>query len=850
MRLCQPYRTERHLAALYPLIGLLIAASVGAADEEATDTGDEADQSATEEEAIEVPVLVEATEIEVQPGHVRFDAEFIAAMPGGESNLADLLRVNPAVDFARESALSKNSAVQRPAEISIHGQPFYQNAFLIDGIDTGNDLNPADAEDVWHTPGFFEPLGGGSPQGYYIDTNLVESVEVYDSNIPAEFGGFTGGVVAAETKGFGGENSLTLDYSLRRDEWEEFHVTDDDLRPNDYYNAGYTPDYRRTNLRVGVQRRVGGLGLSVLVSRRQSTFAQRYEERHNYVRREERQLSYDDVIDSAVGRVDTEFGETAVGLSFRHSKRRHDGLTSTTYDGRFKKDHIGNGLTLAFERNLGAGRLETSVGVDRSADTLDSEASMATYHEYAEASPTDSQYEGAYGDRDQSQTRYSVKSKWTRTPVMVGDIEHRFAFGGELQRTRSYYERPEDVIFELYWCVRDQGREGCQDQDGDGVSGPGDEYLAREQGYYAGKVDLVYGAASLFAEDRMEFGRWQLTAGLRVDWNDYLGNVDVSPRLSAERDLFGNDRSIIVAGVNRYYGRSFFRYQLNDALSGWYRNIQYNTDGSVRRILTRDVRSGRLGLSTPYSDEWMIGWTQALGATTAGVQLVNREGRDGVTRGRLCLDPEDARCREYNYIYTNDGRSSTQSVGLNFATAEPLRAGPTETTFALALGYKDSTSNRQDDAGYDEQIDEDLIYYDGQLTTVEDLPAWDYNVPFGVSFYTVTSIPGWNVTWSNFFSVRRGGTIARDSGADCDDDEVDYCEGSYDIYEDYDFDGLVTVDARIEWRPDLMADTSGYLRLEVKNLFDDVIDTNWNRNSDSRSFTSGRLFWVEVGLRL
>ena len=72
---------------LHLLLGLLIAASVEAADEETTDTGDEpaatvTEEEAIEEEAIEVPVVVEATEIEVQPGHVRFDAEFIQAMPG------------------------------------------------------------------------------------------------------------------------------------------------------------------------------------------------------------------------------------------------------------------------------------------------------------------------------------------------------------------------------------------------------------------------------------------------------------------------------------------------------------------------------------------------------------------------------------------------------------------------------------------------------------------------------------------------------------------------------------------------------------------------------------------------
>ncbi|MCY3620727.1 MAG: TonB-dependent receptor plug domain-containing protein [Gammaproteobacteria bacterium] len=832
--------------AALSLLGLLIAASVGAADADTTEVDDEQADSAIEEEAIEVPVLVEAAEIEVQPGHVRFDSESISRMPGGEANLADLLRVNPAVDFSRDAELSGSTAVQRPAEISIHGQPFYQNAFLIDGIDTANDLNPADVEDVWDAPGPWQIQGGSSPQGYYIDTGLVESVEVYDSNVPAEYGGFTGGVVAAELKDYDGEDTVSIAYSLRRDEWEEFHVTEDDVGINDYRTAAYTPDYRRSSLVLGVQRGIGDLGLSLSVSRRHSTFAQRYDKFYHFARRETQYLDYDDVIDNIVGKVDGNLGATAVGVSFRHARRRHDGLTSTTYDGRFDKSHDGNGLTIDIETAVALGRLEVTIGLDRLRDIIDSEDNRYVYHESAEGSATDAQFEGSYGDTEQSQTRMTVKPKLTFAPRTVGGVEHRIVLGGELQRTDSYYERPEEVVAELYWCVRDQGREGCQDQNGDGVSGPEDEYLRDLQIFTAASVELTYGSAALYAEDRMAIGQWQLNLGMRVDWNDYLGNVDLSPRFSVERDVFGDDRTVVVGGLNRYYGRSFFRYKLNDAISAWRERTQFNSNGSVRREFVYVDRSGDLDLSTPYSDEWMLGLTQALGKASVGLQFVNRESRDGVNRARFCLDPDDARCREFNYTYVNEGRSSTQSVGLRLSSAESLRLGPTETTFAVSLGYKDAT--RQGTDTYDEEIDPDLIYYNGDLIREADLPPWDYNVPFSTSFYTVTSFARWNLTWSNFAKLRRGGTIARDSGADCDDDDIDYCEGSYNIYEDFDFDSHWTFDARVEWRPDLIADSRGFVRLEIKNLLDDVVDTNSLRLSDRRRFTSGRLFWVELGL--
>lgn len=845
MDLSQPHRAAC-AAALAPLFALLIGASASAAEDETA----EADDETAEDEAIEVPVVVEAAEIEVQPGHVRFDADFIAGMPSNEASLAEVLRANPAVDFSRESDLSANSAVLRPAEISIHGQPFYQNAFLLDGVDTSNDLNPAASDDVFATPKLVQPHGGSSPQGYYIDTNLIDSIEVYDSNVPAEYGGFLGGVVGVQLKRYAGEDLVALAYSLGRDEWEQFHVSEDDLTAADYYRAAYTPDYRKSHVGVGVLRGIGELGLAMSVSRQNSTFGQRYEKRYHIDRREEHRLDYDDTIDNLLGRVDTTVGSTAVGVLFRHARRRHDGLTSTTYDGRFEKDHDGNGVTFELKRPLGKGELEARIGLDRLEDVLDSDSNRFLFHEYAEGSATEAQYAGAFGDSHQSQTRLSITPKWTLVPVSRGEVEHQIVVGGNASRTDSYYERAEGVVHEQYWCVRDQGREGCRDQDGDGVSGPGDEYLARISNYFAGKVDLTYASAGVYAQDSVTLGRWGFNPGLRIDWNDYLGNVDISPRFSVQRDLFGDRRTILVAGLNRYHGRSFFRYQLNDAINGWRDSTQFNADGSVRRVFTYDDRSGRSDLATPYSDEWMLGWTQAIGKSTLRTQFVNRERRDGVSRERFCLDPEDSRCREYTYVYANNGRSSTQSVTMRLKSVEPLLVGGTDTTFTLSLSYRNSTSNGQDNDAYDDPIEDDLIYYDGSLRTVDELPAWDYNVPFSTGFNATTFFPAWNVIWSNFVHVRRGGTVARDSGLDCDDDEVDYCEGSYDIYEEFDFDGLVTLDTRLVWRPELFAGVRGALGIVVKNLFDDTMDTNTSRLSDRRRLTSGRVFSINLGMVL
>ena len=84
----------------------------------------ESETEEDEEEALVVPIEVEAPELRVQQGRSEYNAEFIETMPTGQGDLADLLRMNPAVDFSRDADLSAGAGTLRPAEISIHGLGF------------------------------------------------------------------------------------------------------------------------------------------------------------------------------------------------------------------------------------------------------------------------------------------------------------------------------------------------------------------------------------------------------------------------------------------------------------------------------------------------------------------------------------------------------------------------------------------------------------------------------------------------------------------------------------------------------------------------------------------------------
>ena len=768
----------------------------------------------------------------------------IKDLPTGPSNLSDLLRANPAVEFSRDAGLSVGTASLRPAEISIHGQQYYQNLFTINGVDVNNDLNPASGGDVWATPSLVAPLGGSSPQGYYVDVELLESVEVLDSNIPAEYGGFTGGVVDAKLKTPKGDNKLSITYSAQRDEWEEFHVTEDDITSADKWRGVYTPDYEKSTLKVNAVRALtDDVGITLSLSKRQSDFAQEYENDADVITH----IRNSDEIDNLMGRLTGKLGGFNVGLAYRYTNRAHDGITSTTYTGAFVKEHRGAGWTLDGDRDYEMGNLSLTLSSDRMSDELDSDGTYFSYHEYLESSG-ESRFSGAFGDVKQSQSRTSFKPKFTFNAQEFNNNVHNVSIGGEFRSTSSYYERPEEVMYEQYYCVRDNGREGCRDQDGDGRSSAGDEFLNRRFFYQAGKVDVDYSEFAVYVQDSIEFERWDANLGLRGDQNSYLDNFNLSPRLSVAWYINREQPRTVHFGVNRYYGRSFLRYELNDEIYGWresYANLTRIRNRPGEEVpcsipdfencthLTYDDRSAASDLDTPYSDEMMVGWTQSMNRAIMKLQLVSRESKDGVSRSR----DDDRR-----YFYTNEGRSSTRSFTAQWSESEPLEWGSVLFRFNTGFSYRDTTSNRQDDDGYDEQLEVDLIYYEDQLIPASALPAWDYNIPISLRGNTSAEFTRIGLTWSQFVNYRRGGTVARDST----DNWTDPATGiEYDIYADFEFDDLVTLDWKFDWTRSFTDRMDFFVRLQVHNVFDSLADSSMV--DTRRRYNKGRRFWIEIG---
>ena len=786
------------------------------------------------------PLLINAQKHREPTGQQTLSHDDIEAMAGNADAITDLLRTNTSVDYSRNSNLSSNSASLRPDEISIHGQASYQNAYIIDGVGANNNLNPGDNDDTHAnpiTPTNLSMLGGSSSQSYYIDPDALSEITVYDSNIPAKFGGFTGGVVDAKVLRYQGEDTTSIKYGLESSALNSIHMDESDKQDfdeHDSYEGNYTPDFTKQSFSItSVQKINDKLDGGISFSRKQSKFDQTYTDNGGQGR--VHNMDYSDQRHDLTGRMDYEVDQnTDLGITLKYSERSYDGLTSDTYDDRFVRGKKSYGISSDLTHYLDQGTLKTTLGFDRSNENVDTDSSTTEYH------PTrnrydDSPFSGGYGDVQQQQDTISATSEWTHNPFNIGHSTHNVSSGLQFTHYDSFYETQDNITNYNYRCLSGTSKDGCEDSNNDGFINDQDEYLWRKWQVSANTLNKDYQTFGLFLSDSIGYRNWTFNLGLRVDQESLLDNTNVAPRLSVDWDAFGDGSTQINFGANRYYGNSFFRYVVNDSLRSWRTQYQYDESGHETRVTTYDDRSlDDFNLKSPYSDELAFSIEQHLGPMLGSVKLINRDTHDSVMRDR----DENGQ-----YLYTNQGQSSHKSISFELSTREghEFQLGNTYTSLNTSISWQESKSNAQSDAAYDETFDAEMIFYENKLLDSADLPSWNYNIPFKFKFSTATYITDWHLLWSNYLNLHGGGKVAKDSGENIDINGI-----TYDRYENVEFDRYATLDTQIVWYPPFANEVNGYLKVNVDNVFDSVI--NVATNSSSKNYTVGREVALTLGM--
>ena len=785
-------------------------------------------------------------------GEQTIDRQMIERLPTGNGDITSLLRTNPNVQFDNSQLSSKTPGELAPANISINGARSWQNLFVVDGMNMNNDIDPGNTSDSQNEV-------AGRSQGLALDTDLLEDIKVYDSNVPASYGGFNGGVVEANTRSPSKELHGKVSVQMSRSEWTRYHLDKDDPNLEDF-EAGFgnnaQPEFEKIITRTTLEGHLtDDFGLLASFSRKDSTMPTRLFAPSNTTARaseeQEQTRRIDNYFLKAVWQINDNW---SLDTSLTHApETAHTFGPSSILSGRDIESGgdsvsarlIWDAPLARVEQNLSWSQLENS----RSSDSdylVFWRTSTAAQKDWSTASYAT---EGGFGDIEQQQKSLNYKLKIDWNSFDWAGINHSLQSGLELAQNSARYERPSP--FTSYnmasttscvgndpWCVMGQTSNGWAGQ------------YANKKTVSVGKIEFDTRSWALFAQDEMRYQRLTVRPGVRVDGDDYMQKITIAPRLALELDVFGNGQTRITGGANRYYGRNLYAYRLRDGVASLDTEYTRPNQGADWGTGTRKPNGSQFNqLKVPYDDEFTLGLSHVQWDTEFAFKYVKRKGRDQISRAwgsQIGQPSEDTSTLAANYYtYYNGGQSDADIYTLTITPLHEFTLGSTRTSGQIAVdwskvqnsGLSDYTANIG--ALY---VDDPIIQYDGKFMKYSDMPASNYNRPWTVRLTTMTEIEPLHLSWSNFLRYRDG--YRRIAGTN---KKTDYNGTPAYIWEETPFSGALTWDTRLAWEMPTAKHQAVFVNLDVTNLLDkSIVSTS---DSSAVTYEVGRQFMLEVGYK-
>ncbi|WP_272522895.1 secretin and TonB N-terminal domain-containing protein [Providencia sp. PROV202] len=785
-------------------------------------------------------------------------SEEISQKNTGDGNITDLMKTNPAVQFANNDSNSMNQGEIKPSRISIHGSSSYQNAYRLDGVSFNNDFDPADS-------GLGETATrlSSSDQGIYIDSRLIDSMAVYDNNIPVEFGGFTGGTVEVNSRRWQGENSAHAYYRLTRSGWNNlFHDSTQaiDTTKNDTANpARFQNRYDKNDFggwfELGVTE---NSGVVFSASRRSSTIPMTVTGGEAYVlennkiepiysdsgKKNQRRTSDNYFLKYSMNLSEKSSLDLSANYASYDSRLFSSSISNSGYD----STHDGLGLTAVFKHQFDLGQFEATANTQSLKDDRKNDQKyslMVRAFEFDDDfnyKGTTERNSGGLGDLESKQNTHSLKTVMRFNPQEDSlGLTHQPTAGAEINYTKGTYVRDHDYFQYTY----------SGNLMGDDYSGS----LTNISRFKKGSYSADYTNYAIFLDDNIQFGKLTLRPGVRLDRDDFVNRTNVAPRLSGTYDLFGDKKTLLIAGANRYYGRSMLTYALYGAQNGGMQTcagyfepcslIPENNEWDNKKDY-----EGIDSLKTPYNDELTLALQQEILSTTWRLQYVHREGYDEVrTRTKYNSRDEDKRSIR---MYDNGGRSSHDTVTLSVNNSQPWEWAEASHVMTASFTWQQSESNTPKDSGYNSfdpgnKVNLNKVWYDGKVIDSSKLPSTSFNSPIKLNLEMTSVWDEYDVTWYN----RLQWWGSRDQAVRYDN--AYYTDPEYGQLRKYtkqNFASKYTWDTRLGWKPDF-AYGFGF-SVEVNNVLNNknIADRFMFNDRTIKSYDPGRQFWLQVNYDL
>ncbi len=804
---------------------LLTGLSVAPAAQEATAPG-----TSHQLETIAVRGSIEnrATGLSVIPRDV------IPRLPRGNGSITELLEVLPDVQVDRSLDNSLTGGEILPPEVSISGGKAFQNNFTIDGFSNNSLLDPTlkDPNDLDDVPGHSQEL--------FLDSDLVESISVYDSNVPARFGNFTGGVVEVATRnpgpGFGGK----IAYRHTRDAWTEFHLSNDDRFVfSEGTNPKKQPRFKKHDAGLELNLPLGsdqGVLAAYRILASDIPLINLGETQNQSRTRQNVFLKYVNALSD----------DRVLELKGLATPYRSEHFIADARDSKFVVDGGGYSLNAALLQAFPDWELGLRGGYQFSENSREAPHIWRPWATLGSTAwgrviDSDSSNEGGFGDIEKTQQSVTLAADLSGYPLATAAGVHQWSAGLDFAHIRGRYHRQEAAVVHRSPFFADTVI--CNENVVDCIDG--EQFFTRRNIYAAGETDATLQRVALYADDQVTLGALSLRPGVRLSYDDFMENLNLAPRFAGTLDLFDNGRTLVTFGLNRYYGQTLLTYKLREAIQPFIPQdrtlgVTVPTPSDWENSATDLRQVSRFSrLDTPYSDEAAIGVDQALLGGRLSLKFVYREGRDEFAKrfGDLALGGIRS------YTLSNRGRSRHRSLR---ATWE--RSWRRHFLSLNATWRRTETSNADFDAVVEEEAADDRVWYRGRIVFRDELPKDENELPMEARLTWIAELP-WGLTFTNLTTYRSRYKSLENlqiqeelpAGVKEDPESLE----SISVYDAVEFSEVWKFDWKLSWETAAFRHQRLRLNLEIDNVFNEKIET-------SRAllrYETGRQFWAGLEYR-
>lgn len=822
---------------------------------------EEEKNSKTEQRAQETDdiITVRSAPTSQSMGTQIISAEQIRKYPTGNGTISELLEYNPNVRFSNDSNSSTSPGEIAPENVSFHGEKFYNNNFMIDGLSNNNTINPGSNNgSLTADPDGYSPtdLPSGGTQSFWINSELVQELQVFDSNVAAKYGEFTGGVVDARLKDPSLDRaSGKVSWRTGRDSWTRYHIDENKREDFDaatelYYQPKFTKNFYSATFNQPINDNAGFI------------FSyNRQESRIPYYHSSMAMWSEQKRISETYLLKGTWFADNGdiLRLTGMYSPHESTYYKKNVNNGGFTNNGGGYRTNIEWEHYSSWGKLTSLAGYQYEQNKIEQDADtyQSWYHfnkaqdfvsdkiSWGSTTGANTQYGylGGYGTFGTDKSTTTLKQDAEFTPFSWLGITHQLDAGWQTDFYQGRYRRFGDSATSTGVATIDS-TVSCQS--GDDFCIDGEQYFKRRTLYPARTVEGSYVNYAAYMQDSLTVDRLELTPGVRMQYDDYLKNLTLAPRFAASLDVFGDKSTRLFGGANRYYGQNLLTYKLRTGISAKIEQTREDANspwvGDTVKYNAYDYDVS--DLKTPYSDELSLGLSQRVLDTVWTVKWVNRKGRDQFGRDS---DVNDEGRKVY--VLTNNAKTNGNTWSLSAQPISPYHLGIADVSWELGASIVKNKSSSQ--TYYDlSDTDDSMVIFNNKLTEKGELDALDFNTPWRAFANINTYFPALRLNWSQNIGYTAGyrGYSTRSISCPDDNNACGSYTGSATLYEKTKYKDYFTYDWRFGWTQPTVNNQSLELTLDVLNVLDNVIEATQTGTTSSTQVTykTGRQFWLGV----